>query len=197
MLKLPILKRSFEARPARGATMCPLIEELRTKKANLRRAALRKVQSTTLADLPEVEGYRAAVADLSATLMGSNVEAARTALRGLVGSVSVFAEGGKLYGRIGLDAAQLLRSSNPEFIESCGSGGPLWSHSRGVVCFTDALEVLRNALPTELSVPDACGKGHPLTSENLQMHDREGRWRCRQCGRERAAAFRARQRTEA
>ena len=60
--------------------MCPLIEELRTKKANLRRAALRKVQSTTLADLPEVEGYRAAVADLSATLMGSNVEAARTAV---------------------------------------------------------------------------------------------------------------------
>jgi hypothetical protein len=78
-----------------------------------------------------------------------------------------------------------------------GSGGPLWSHSRGVVCFSDALELLRNALQAEPSIPDACGKGHPLTPENLQMDDREVRWRCRQCGRERAAAFRARQKAAA
>jgi hypothetical protein len=38
---------------------------------------------------------------------------------------AVFAEGRKLYGRFGLDHAQLMRSSNPGFIESCGSGGLL------------------------------------------------------------------------
>lgn len=81
------------ARTARAATMRPLIEELRTKQANLRRVAARKAQSAEVADLPAVESYRAAVAGLAETLGGSNVEAARTALRGLVGTVPVFAEG--------------------------------------------------------------------------------------------------------
>jgi hypothetical protein len=119
------LEALIEARAARAATMRPLIEELRAKKANLRRAALRKAQSKGVADLPAADAYRAAIADLSVTLTGSNVEAARSALRGLVGNVSVFAEGRKLYGRIGLNPAQLLRTSNAGFIESIGSGGPL------------------------------------------------------------------------
>ena len=113
------LEALIEARPARAATMRSLIEELSAKKANLRRAALRKAQSKDVADLPAADAYRAAIADLSATLTGSNVEA----VRGLVGNVSVFAEGRKLYGRIGLNPAQLLRTSNPGFIESIGSGG--------------------------------------------------------------------------
>ena len=75
----------------------------------LRRAVLRKAQSKDVADLPATDAYRAAIADLSATLTGSNVEAARSALRGLVGNVSVFAEGRKLYGRSGLNPAPLLR----------------------------------------------------------------------------------------
>jgi hypothetical protein len=70
-----------------------------------------------------VDAYRAVIADLAATLTGENVEAGRAALRGLVGNVSVFAEGRKLYGRIGLNPAQLLRTSSPAFIESVGSGG--------------------------------------------------------------------------
>jgi site-specific DNA recombinase len=117
------LEALIEARPARAATMRPLIEELHAKKTSLRRAARRKAQSNDVADLPAADAYRAAIADLSATLTGSNVEAARSALRGLVGNVSVFAEGKKLYGRIGLNPAQLLRTSNPGFIESIGSGG--------------------------------------------------------------------------
>jgi 2-methylcitrate dehydratase PrpD len=56
--------------------------------------------------------YRAAVADLAAALAGSNVEAARAALRGLIGPVPVFAKEGKLYGRDGFDSAQLVRKSN-------------------------------------------------------------------------------------
>ena len=87
------LEALIEARPARAATMRSLIEELRARRANLRRAALRKAQSKGVADLPGEDAYRAAIADLSATLTGSNVEAARSALRGLVGNVSVFAEG--------------------------------------------------------------------------------------------------------
>ncbi len=41
---------------------------------------------------------------------------------GLVGTLPVFAEGRRLYGRLGLDHAQLMRSSNPHLIESCGRG---------------------------------------------------------------------------
>jgi hypothetical protein len=58
-----------------------------------------------------------------------------------------------------------LKGKNP-------NGSPLWSHSRDVVCFGDAFELLRNALPAEPSIPDACGKGHPLTPENLQVEFR-------------------------
>jgi hypothetical protein len=76
---------------------------------------------------------RRAVASLAETLSGANVEAARTALRGLVGTVPVFAEGRKPYGRFGLDRAQLMRSSNPGFIESCGSGGRFELYSKYVL----------------------------------------------------------------
>jgi hypothetical protein len=72
----------IEARPACAATMRPLIEELRTKQANLRRLAQRKAQSARAVELPGVESYRAAVTDLAEVLAGSNVEAARTQLRG-------------------------------------------------------------------------------------------------------------------
>jgi hypothetical protein len=73
---------------------------------------------------------------------------------------------------------------------TCGSGGVLWSHSRVIVCFSEASEV-PNGAPLH-KMPDTCGKGHPLTPENLHVDDREQRWRCRQCGRERAAALRMR-----
>jgi hypothetical protein len=124
-IEIAEIEALIDARPARAATMRPLIEELRAKQANLRRLAQRKVQSALANDLPGVESYRAAVAELAETLASSNVEAARAQLRGLVGTVPVFAEGRKLFGRVGFDRAQLLRSTNPGFIESVGSGGPL------------------------------------------------------------------------
>jgi hypothetical protein len=67
---------------------------------------------------------RAAVADLAPTLTGSNGEAARATLRGLIGPVPVFAKERKLYSRAGFNSAQLVRKSNPD-LESIGSGGPL------------------------------------------------------------------------
>ncbi len=121
------LEALIEARPARAATLRPLIEELRVKQANLRRLALRKAHSEQAADGPSVLAYRAAVADLAATLTGSNVEAARSALRGLMGTIPVFAQAEKLYGRMELNSTPLLGSSNPRFIERCGSGGPIWN----------------------------------------------------------------------
>jgi hypothetical protein len=83
------------------------------------------------------------------------------------------------------------------FFANIGSGGPLWSHSRGIACFSDTYELLNATLRTEIDIPEACAKGHPLTPENLHMDEREGRWRCRWCGRERAAAFRIRGKTAA
>jgi hypothetical protein len=71
------LESLIEARPARAATLRPLIEELREKQVNLRRAASRKAQSSKAAEFPAEEAYRAAAADMAATLKGSNIEAAR------------------------------------------------------------------------------------------------------------------------
>jgi len=46
---------------------------------------------------------------MAATLESSNVEGARAALRSLVGTISVFEEAGKLYGRLGVDPMPLYR----------------------------------------------------------------------------------------
>jgi hypothetical protein len=53
------------------------------------RSAIRKTRPSNSEDTPAVIAYRAAVADLAATLRGSNVEAARAALRGFIGPVPV------------------------------------------------------------------------------------------------------------
>jgi hypothetical protein len=119
------LEALIEARPARASTLRPLVEELRTKQANLQRANVRKIQSLKGAEIPAEEAYKAAVTELATTLEGTNLEAARCALRGLVGSIPVFQQDGKIYGRIGLNAAPLFRGSNPNFIERHGSGGAI------------------------------------------------------------------------
>jgi hypothetical protein len=120
--------------------------------------------------LPAEEAYRAAVAEINGTLRASNVEGAQAPLRSLLGNIPVFQDGRYLAARLTMNPAALLR--NPDTVLLVGSGGPIWSDSRGVVCFSDALGLLRNALQTEPSIPDACGKGHPLTPQNLQMDDR-------------------------
>jgi len=45
--------------------------------------------------------------------------------------------------------------------------------------------------------PSHCGHGHPLTAGNVRIAARDSRWRCRQCGRERAAGFRGRRKSAA
>jgi hypothetical protein len=76
------LEALIEARPARAPTLRPLVEELRTKQANLQRANLRKAQSLKGAEIAAEESYKAAVAELAATLEGSNLEA-ETSVRAL------------------------------------------------------------------------------------------------------------------
>jgi hypothetical protein len=113
------------------------------------------------------------------------VEAARTALRSLVGTIPVFAEGGKLYGRIGFNSAQLLRTSNPGLIASCGSGGLHPTNGTVVVPFP-GIDLRRRSAPA--AIPSHCGNGHALIGRNISTSG--GRWRCRACGAERALRFR-------
>jgi hypothetical protein len=60
-----------------------------------------------------------------------------------------------------------------------------------VVCFSE--ERIREPV----DIPNICGNGHLLTPENLRVEQALGRWRCRCCGRERAAVFRARHKAAA
>lgn len=70
----------------------------------------------------------------------------------------------------------------------CGSGGLLPTNSTAVVHFhsIDRREIRREELPSH------CGRGHPLTPDNLRFDQSEHRWRCLRCGCDRAAAFRRR-----
>ena len=77
-------------------------------------------------------------------------------------------------------------------VGDCGSGGLIPTNSTTIVPFSSA-DRRRKIASNE--VPDQCGNGHRLTPDNVRIDGREGRWRCRQCGCDRAAAFRDRQRT--
>ena len=71
-----------------------------------------------------------------------------------------------------------------------GSGGVLPINSAVVIPFS-SLNRRRDIASSE--IPNHCGNGYALTPDNIRIDQRERRWRCRQCGRERAGAFRARQ----
>jgi hypothetical protein len=43
-----------------------------------------------------------------------------------------------------------------------------------------------------MAIPDICGNAHLLTPDNLTIDQAKRRWRCRRCGRSRAAEFQAR-----
>jgi transposase-like protein len=43
-----------------------------------------------------------------------------------------------------------------------------------------------------MAIPDICGNAHLLTPANLTIDQAKRRWRCRRCGRSRAAEFQAR-----
>jgi hypothetical protein len=151
----------------------------------VRRAAARRGVSSEIG-LPDEAAYREAVADLNGALQGSNVEAARAALRSLVGNIPVFQTGRQLAARLTMNPAALMR--NPGNVLLVGSGGVICTNSTAVVQFPN---IDRRKIRRE-DIPSHCGKGHPLTPENLRIDRREQRWRCLQCGRDRAAAFRRR-----
>ena len=103
------LEALIQARPARAGTLRQVIEELRAREANLKRGARRQAQAKLAGQIPAEEAYRAAVAEMATTLESSNVEGARAALRSLIGTISVFEDAGKLYGRLGVDPMPLYR----------------------------------------------------------------------------------------
>jgi site-specific DNA recombinase len=96
-------------RPARAATLRATIDDLRQKQANLQRAAWRR-QAVPDVFLPAEQAYRAAVADINGALKGSNIEAARVALRSLLGTIPVFQEGRSLAARLTMNPVALLRN---------------------------------------------------------------------------------------
>ncbi|HXS26102.1 MAG TPA: hypothetical protein VN730_00395, partial [Steroidobacteraceae bacterium] len=73
--------------------------------------------------VPVVAAYKAAVAELAAKLTSGNVEAARVALRSLVGTVPVFVQEGRPYGRLGINPTPLFRDRNRGDVVLHGSGG--------------------------------------------------------------------------
>ncbi len=73
-----------------------------------------------------------------------------------------------------------------------GSGGVIPTNSTAIVPFSSDD---RRRKIASIEIPDHCGNGHPLTSDNVRINQRERRWRCRQCASARAAAFRDRRRT--
>ena len=87
---------------------------------NLQRVAWRRKSASDVA-LPAEDAYRAAVADMNGALIGNNIEAARAALRSLLGEIPVFQQGRHLVARLTMNAAALLR--NPDTVLLIGSGG--------------------------------------------------------------------------
>jgi hypothetical protein len=119
--ELEDLASLIKTRPARGATLAPVIEGLRQKQSSLRRAAARRSQPRDELDLPAEREYRAAVADINRALRGGSIEAARGALRGLIGEIPVFQTGKTLAARLTMRPGGLFR--NPASVLLVGSGG--------------------------------------------------------------------------
>jgi site-specific DNA recombinase len=117
------LEDLIAAHHALAATLRPVVAGLREKVANVQRAHWRKAHAVKIAELPAEEAYKAAVADMASVLGGSNVEAARAAVRSLTGDIPIFQREGKLYGRLAVNAAPLFSRCNPRLIEQVGSGG--------------------------------------------------------------------------
>ncbi len=114
------LEALIAERPARAAVLRVALEDLRQKRINLERATWRR-KGDAKAALPAESAYRAAVADINGALKSSNVEAARAALRSLLGNIPVFREGRHLAARLSMNPAALLR--NPSTVLLVGSGG--------------------------------------------------------------------------
>jgi hypothetical protein len=112
---------------------------------------------------------------------------AREILRRLVGTVRLVREKGGLFAELSTSPGRLLPVASAN-----RSGGLIPSNSTTIVAFSSA-DRRRKIAVNEL--PDQCGNGHRLTPDNVRIDRPEGRWRCRQCGCDRAAAFRDRQRT--
>lgn len=77
------LEGLIASRNSLAAALRPVVAGLREKMATVQRASWRKAHSFKIAELPVEKAYRAAVAAMAAVLEGTNVEAARAAVRSL------------------------------------------------------------------------------------------------------------------
>jgi hypothetical protein len=169
----------------------------RLREAEDELARLEAQASTPIADIelliPRLsEEIERAVRELPRTLAAGNVDLARQELKGLLGAIRVVGEPTEmlLYAETGFVEAALKRAAGG-MASIVGSGGLIPTNSTTIVPFSSA-DRRRKIASNE---PDQCGNGHRLTPDNVRIDRGEGRWRCRQCGCDRAAAFRDRQRT--
>lgn len=72
------------------------------------------------------------------------------------------------------------------FVSNTVAGACFGATKTDVVCFSQEHTL------EPMVIPDICGNGHLLTPDNLKVDHAKRRWRCRHCGRARAAEFRAR-----
>jgi len=72
------------------------------------------------------------------------------------------------------------------------------SANAGVLWTNSTVPLFAQKRPSDkVLAPTRCGTGHELTPDNLTLAERGTRWRCRQCGIDRAAAWRPRHYTAA
>ena len=136
-----------------------------------------------------IRAYRSAVErKLDVFTKRENVALSREALR------TVLAEGNLIL-RPDVANARVegtLTISREEFLEEkqidikLVAGACFEATKTDVVCFS--LERILEPI----AIPGICGNGHLLTPDNLKVDQAKRRWRCRRCGRARAAEFRAR-----
>ena len=75
-------------------------------------------------------------------------------------------------------------------VDGIGSGGVPWTNA--------IVPLFAQKRPSDnILAPTRCGNGHALTPGNLVLAERGTRWRCRQCGIDRAATWRRRRYTAA
>jgi hypothetical protein len=183
-------RQSVQAGLARAGTLRQALEELRAREAHQKRGARREAQAKVGGKSRRRRAYRAAVAKMAAMLESWDVEGARrSAPRAHRHYFGVRRRWEAL--RPARSRSKTLHRRNPAAFGSMVAGACFGATKTDVVCFS--LERILEPM----AIPDICGNGHLLTPDNLKADHAKRRWRCRRCGRVRAALFRARHRPAA
>jgi site-specific DNA recombinase len=195
-------EKNLAAAIAEGGDMSALLAALKSTQAERERIERAASAIAPALPIPSPVSYERRVEELKAKLAEGG-DVARAAVAEITGGAIMLDldDSGRFFWAIfedGVRAALLADAelmgvaySDPSVfgkVESSGSGGVICTNSTAVVHFPN---IDRRKTRRE-EIPSHCGRGHPLTPDNLRIDQSEQRWRCLQCGRERATAFRRR-----